>query len=235
MELLIIISGFFITAISTVVGFGSGLILLGISLFLFPIKEAIPFITIYYLFNNINKLVHFRKHIDFKISHNFLVLSIPGVIIGSMLMPYLPGNLLKKLLAIVILVLLLLRFTKVKIRTKVFSVQYKIGTFFYGLFSGLISTGSVIKALLFSDIGLFKEKFVATMAYTALFMNLIKIIIYSQYELLTVDEVPILIGLFLASYLGVFIGKKILSRIDKNIFEVIVYIMLILSAIKMMF
>lgn len=73
------------------------------------------------------------------------------------------------------------------------------------------------------------------MAFTAFFMNVLKIIVYSQYKLLSIKELPILIGLFCASFFGVILGKRILSKVNKKMFEEIVFTMLVLASIKMLF
>jgi uncharacterized membrane protein YfcA len=203
---------------------------LGISVVLFPLKEAIPLVTIYYLFNNINKLFQLRTAIDYSVSWPVIGWSMPFALLGSVLMPYAPESVIQKTLGGTILILISHMRTPVRRE----SWMFKAGASAYGFLSGFVGTGSAVKAMLFSDVGLLKEQFVATMAFTAMFLNLLKIGVYSQVQLLRPHDVPLYGGLFFASVVGVSLGKCLLSRLAARWFLWLVYGVLVATALELL-
>lgn len=102
--LFLIISAFFAEIAGTISGFGSSSILLPIAHQFFDYKNAIMLVAIYHIFGNTSRLTLTYKHWDKKI---FLLFGIPSVlatIIGASLVDAVNPNILKMILAIVLMI-----------------------------------------------------------------------------------------------------------------------------------
>jgi uncharacterized membrane protein YfcA len=80
-----------------------------------------------------------------------------------------------------------------------------------------------------------KETFVASMAASALPLNIIKISIFTWASLVAFEDMSYLIVLLLASYLGTHIGKYYLSKLKQKWFDHLVRLILLMLSISLIF
>ncbi len=228
----------FSSIMSSATGIGS-FILIPFAAIYFGPKEGVGIITIYFLAQNINKLVFFRKFINWKIAKKVIIWSIPGVIIGSLLLTVVPVELFKKILATLIIIYILndifkwLRKKKGAI-TKEDKKTIPLFGVFYGLTSGLIGSGNLIKGPLFVSLGIVKEAYIGTYAATSLFMNIPKIAIYFSTKIINVGSLIQSIPFIFISIIGTYIGKHFLSKIHNKVFSVLLYVFFIFSAVAIL-
>ncbi len=225
---------FFAAIVSSTVGFGAALIILSFSTFLLDYKILVGIVTVYFIANNIFKLIFFGKHIKWKIAGWILLGSLPLVILGSFLLIQVSAEILKRILGLIILFYVInyqFDFFK-KHKPKIYQMPL-IGAI-YGFFSGMVGVGDPIKAALLNQIGLVKQEFIATMAIIAFIQNIFKISIYSKFQLVTLNDWPIILGLIIASFCGIYIGRNIVKKISPNLFRKLVLLMLTIVAIKLL-
>ncbi len=223
------------TAISTVIGFGSALILISISSILFDVKWGIGITTVLYFFNTLNKTIQFNKSIDLSIALKVSILSIPGVIIGAFLMVASPEKYIYLLIAAISIIYLIFDLLGLARKFIISNPILYGSSFIYGFLSGIAGTGSIIKAVVFKQMKLKKEVFVATMAASALHLNLLKIGVFSYKSVIGIKDIPIMGGLLISSFIGVFLGKRLLSRISEKFFYVLVRFMLLGLSIRLIY
>jgi len=84
---------------SGVVGFGGGVILLGVLLLFLDPLEAIPVHGAIQIFSNSTRGIRLRSHIDRRIVANHLVLLIPGSLLGLLVASSVPVDLGRALIA----------------------------------------------------------------------------------------------------------------------------------------
>jgi uncharacterized protein len=227
-------SAFLASAISTITGFGSALILISISSMIFGIKWSIAITTFLYAFNTITKTILFRKHIDWYLTFLITVTAIPGVIGGSYFLLKSDASIIKSGLAIIALVYLVVDLLKRENTLKLNQLVLLTAGAVYGFLSGAVGTGSIIKAMVFKRLKLEKKQFVATMAITALPLNICKIAIFTSGALIDLSDLPLILGLLIASLSGTLLGKYFLNKLPEHVFYYLVRIMLLAIAIKIL-
>ncbi|MBI2135241.1 sulfite exporter TauE/SafE family protein [Candidatus Woesearchaeota archaeon] len=234
-EIIFLLLAFIISIFATPIGFGSALLLVPLSSFLLPIKSAIAVLTIFFMASNVSRIIIFRKHIDWKITLFILYGAIPFVFAGALLLVYAPSDIIEKILGIIILLYAIndyLNITK-KVKLKNYAISMVGGLF--GFFSGIIGTGNAITAALLTHMGIRKERFIATMAITALFVNAIKIGIYSKFALVTIDDIPLVAALIIIAFVGAYLGKNLVKMIKPELFRRLVLILLLVVSLKLLF
>jgi len=222
------------TLVSSVFGFGSALILILFGSLIFPIKETIAITTIFFLIHTVVRTLVFREHIDWPISKVVIISSIPFTVVGAVLMVRAPTLLLEQILGISVLLHIANKYLKVFPKIK-FNRAMLIGTgAVYGFTTGIIGTGAVIKAAVFSHLGLRKERFIATMAVTAVAINVIKVPIFTSYGLVSRENWWLVIGFTIIALIGAQIGKLVIRRIDPHAFKKVIDVLLVITAISLL-
>lgn len=222
------------SVLSASFGVGS-FVLIPLAAIVFGSKEAIGIITIYFLFQNINKIIVFRKHIDRGVALKMVLWSIPGAIVGSFALSFIPLGVFNKVLAVFILAYLANDVFEF-IPKKHYSVSMipLFGTL-YGFMSGLVGSGNLVKGPLFTSIGLLKESYIGTYAVTSFFVNVPKILVYMAIGVIVGSTFVKAIPFLFISIVGTYIGKHFLSKVPNDIFYYILNIFFAISAVVLLF
>lgn len=222
------------SVLSAALGAGAGFILIPLAALQFGAKESVGILAIYFLFQNTNKIVVFRRHIDWKIGTRVICWALPGVLIGSIALAYVPVDLFKNILAGVILLYLANDIFKLMPNKREPESVLPVLSIGYGFLSGLIGSGNVIKGPLFTSLGLLKETYVGTYAFTSFFMNLPKIITYSALGIIDGSAFVKAIPFLIISIIGTHSGKYLLGKIHNDVFYYVVTASFALSAIALL-
>lgn len=234
-EIIFLLLAFIISIFATSIGFGSALLLVPFSSFLLPIKNAIAVLTIFFMASNVSRIIIFRKHIDWKITLLILYGAIPLVFAGALLLVYAPSRIIEKILGVIILLYVINEYLKITKRIKLKNYAISAVGGLFGFFSGAIGTGNAITAALLTHIGIRKERFIATMAITAFFVNAIKIGVYSNFALITTNDMPIIAALIIIAFVGAYLGKNLVKMINPELFRRLVLILLLVVSLKLLF
>lgn len=210
---------FVAATISAIAGFGSALILISASSLVFDIKWSIAMTTFFYFFNTSLKTYSFRHHINWPLVMKLSFLAVPGTLLGAYCLLLIDVTWLSLGLAFVSLSYLFLDVLKLMPKYKVSDTVLLGSGFIYGFISGAMGTGSLIKAMVFKQLNMPKQAFVASMAASALPLNCIKIIVFVSASLIIWDDVMAIFALLLVSYLGTLLGKFCLLRVSQIGFE----------------
>lgn len=219
---------------SAALGTGGAFILIPLAALQFGAKESVGILTIYFLFQNTNKIAVYKNHIDWKIGWRVVWWSLPGVLIGSFALNYIPVEFFTKLLACLILVYIandVFKFMPKKHQPDALLPGLSI---LYGFLSGLAGSGNLVKGPLFTSLGLLKETYVGTYAFTALFVNIPKIAVYSATGILDGSAFLKSIPFIVISIVGTHLGKHLIGKIRNDIFYFIVTASFALSAIVLL-
>lgn len=222
------------SVLSAALGSGTGFVLIPLAALQFGAKESVGILAIYFLFQNINKIAVYRKHIDWKIGIRVICWSFPGVLIGSIALGYLPVELFKKILGCVILLYLTNDVFKLIPKKHEPEKLLPFLSMGYGFLSGLIGSGNVIKGPLFTSLGLLKQTYVGTYAFTSLFVNIPKIVTYFSMGILDNDAFFKAIPFLIISIVGTHAGKYFIGKIHNDIFYYIVTTSFALSAVALL-
>jgi len=223
---------FVAATISGAAGFGGALLLLPILTEIVGIKSAVPILTIGQLFGNASRVWFGRTELKWKPITLFLLSAIPLTIIGSYLFTDFKSENIKIMIGIFLILLVIYRRLNLK-KSSTGNLAMLFGGGLTGFLSGLIGSAGPLGAAFFLGLNLTATAYVASEAFTALTMHIIKTIIYNKYSLVGLTELYYGLFIGLVMILGSWTGKKIIEKLPQKKFILLVEILLIISAINM--
>lgn len=104
----------------------------------------------------------------------------------------------------------------------------------WGFLGGFIGDGNAVKAAVFDHVGMRKEEFIATMAFTSLIANLLKCPVYQS---AAIASVTLWTGVFLLvlAFIGSAVSQLIITRMKDESVRRIMLVFLTLAGIKLTF
>ncbi len=220
-----------LSAVLSVLQVASLLSFFGILVLFMEPAAVVPIATIFFLAMNLTKMRLFRASIDWALVRRLTVASVPGVLIGSLLLAYLPNDAVRRVVCALVIVMLACEILKIKLFDLDVSPRTLNGVGFgYGLMSGFLGSGSIVRTPLLLKLKLSKEAFIATAAAASLVSNVLKVGSYSATGLLTSYVLVNGILSIVIGIIGTHIGKALVDKIDERRFFTIVRLALLASA-----
>lgn len=220
--------------ISGSAGFGGALILLPILNGFVGIKAAVPILTVAQLLGNLSRAGFGFSEIKWRPVALFILGAFPATIIGARLFITLPKQSINIGIGVLLLIIVILR------RIKLFDFKIKEmvlipGGALVGFLSAVAGSAGPLGAAFFLGLNLPPLAYVASEAVTAVVMHLTKTIMYNKYALVGTSE--LLLGGFLglAMILGSWTGKKVIQKLSREKFLLLVEILLVISGIQLIF
>ncbi len=230
--ILIFFIAFIAATISGAAGFGGALLLLPVLTGTVGIKAAVPILTIGQMFGNASRVWFGRQELKWKPIIFFLLTAIPLTIIGSYLFTDIDSRKVK--IGIGGFLILLVIYRRVNIQKIALGEKgMLIGGGLTGFLSGLAGSAGPLGAAFFLGLNLTATAYVASEAFTALTMHLTKTIVYNKYSLIGKNELYYGLFIGIAMILGSWAGKKIIEKLSKERFTLLVELLLILSGVQM--
>lgn len=221
--------------LSTIAGFGGSLVLVSVLAFFYDVDLAVAASAPVMLANNLGKAGVFFRHIDWKAAFTMLFGTLPGAWIGAALLISLPAGPLKKLVGILLLLGVVVSFTRDRQRFRIGKVGLFVMSILYGFFSGLAGAGGPTKALALATYGLSKERFVGTAALVSFCSALIKIPIYHAGGLFPSQTRILILFLILSCFVAISWGRLILARLQESRFRWLLASSILASCVKIIF
>ncbi|MEX0862701.1 sulfite exporter TauE/SafE family protein [Nitrosopumilus sp.] len=231
-EIMFFVIGFVSEIIGTMAGFGSSTIFLPFASYFIDFKTALVLVAIFHLFGNISRITFFRHGLDKNVLLIFGVPSFIFSLIGATLVGDLPQAVLKLILGMFLIFISITLLLRPKLSFPTNKKCLFLGGGVSGFIVGLIGTGGALRAVFLTGLKIDKEKYIATAAVIALGTDASRIPSYLNSGFLTEQYyyfIPILFGI---AFVGSFIGKKLVNRIEQNKFKKIVLIAVMLASIK---
>jgi hypothetical protein len=233
--IILIILGFFSEILGTMAGFGSSTIFLPLASYLVEFKTALVLVAIFHLFGNVSRITFFRHGLDWNV---LLIFGTPSFIlslIGATLVGNLSQTFLKLILGIFLIVLSVLFLIKPQLAFRANRKSLVLGGGVSGFLVGLIGTGGALRAAFLTGLKMDKEKYIATSAVVALGTDATRIPYYISSGFLPEQYYYLIPFLFVSAFLGSYVGRKIVTRIDQEKFKKMVLIAIILVSVKFIF
>jgi len=212
----------------TVGGFGSSIFFVPVASFFFEPKLVLGITAFFHVFSNISKLILFGKKIDFKVAIKFIIPSVIGVIIGALLIANQSGEVFALLIGIFLVLFAIYFLIYPQDAILASNKNIIIGGSTAGFLAGFLGTGGVIRGAAMAAFNLEKNVFVATSALVDLFVDISRSVIYYQNEFIAFDKLIYILPLIAISFVGSFIGKLILNKLNQDKFRKIVLILIAL-------
>lgn len=229
---IIFLTSYLAATISGAAGFGGALVLLPILTGIVGIKAAVPILTIGQIFGNASRVWLGRHELKWKPIIFFLLTAIPLTILGSYLFTEIDGDKIKIGIGAFLILLVVYRRTTIK-QIMPGDKGMLLGGGLTGFLSGLAGSAGPLGAAFFLGLNLTATAYIASEAFTALIMHLTKTVVYNKYALAGPTE--LYYGLFIgvAMVLGSWTGKKIIERLNRETFILLVEFLLIISGIQL--
>jgi len=221
--------------VGTLGGFGSSTIMLPVIVLFFPLPQALLFVGIIHWFNDIWKIILFKKGVRWKLILGF---GIPGIVtsfLGATLAITTPVQILSRILGaflIAYVVFLAIKPTFKLAQTNLTSVS---GGSLSGFFAGVFGVGGAIRGLFLSAFDLPKAVYIFTSGAIALVIDSTRLLTY--YSGGVSLEKGLLIGLLVfipTSFVGAGIAKRTIDKIPQNKFRIVVASFLFLVGVKLL-
>ncbi len=220
--------------IGTLAGFGISTIMVPVLLIFLPLPQTLLLVGIIHWFNDIWKIILFRKGIRWKL---FLAFGLPGIFasfLGSSLSLRISREILSRALGVFLIAyVLFIIFNKTFKLSQKLSVAMSSGAL-TGFFAGIFGIGGEINAVALSAFNLEKAIYVATAGAISFMIDSTRIATYVSGG---VRLEPVLLSGFLifvpASFIGAMLGKKGVEKIPQEKFRNFVAVFIFLLGLKL--
>jgi uncharacterized membrane protein YfcA len=182
----------------------------------------------------------FRKYGSWAQVWPLLFPALVGMTLGFILLQYLPNEVMKPVIGIIILAMALIQILRAFYSAQIERLAMSAGFRYSSAASGGIATvlanaAGPIFQLYFLTIRLPKMELIGVCARFFLVANLIKLPLNAQLNLITKETM--MFNLYLAPVLaiGIFVGKKFLHRIPQKGFEYLILIFAMIAGIRLTF
>jgi uncharacterized membrane protein YfcA len=214
-------AAFLLALLSSVAGFGGGVLLLPVFTALFGLRFAVPMLTLTQLSSNGGRLWFNRRDVRRPLVGWFAAGAVPFAVAGGVLLAHAPLSPLKRALGVFLIAVVIWR------RFRPDPGKPRDGTFVAvgaasGFGSALLGSVGPLTAPFFLAYGLTRAAYIGTEAAAALTMHLTKLAVYGAGDLLTGRVLLYGAALTPATVAGAWAGRKIVGRVGDRAFVLLV-------------
>lgn len=220
--------------LGTLAGFGSSVIFVPLAEFFYSASLVLSLTSILHVFSNTSKVWLFWKHIDRRL---FLLYGIPSLIltiIGAYLTGIYAFEYIEWGLSIFLIIFSLLFLLYPHLKLKASNTNAILSGGVAGFLAGFMGTGGAIRGMSLVAFDLGKSAFVGTSAAIDFGVDLSRMLIYFQNGFFETSYLIYIPLLFIASFLGSYLGKQLLHRISQESFKKLVLLLLLAIGIAML-
>lgn len=211
----------------TVGGFGSSMLFVPLAGLFLEFHAVLGITALFHVGSNLSKISLFRAGVDRKVLLQIGIPSVLMVLVGAWLSRYANNILLSWILgAFLVAFSALLLSGRIGALPDSPAVRYSGGVL-SGFTAGLLGTGGAIRGLLLSAIDLPKTVFIATSAIIDLAIDFSRSVVYTANGFVKLSDLPLVILLFGISYLGSWIGKRLLDYVPEQRFKQLVLLLIL--------
>ena len=214
--------------IGTIAGFGSSVFFVPLAGLFLDFHSVLALTSILHVFSNLAKLILFGRHIRWRL---LVLLGIPSVllvIIGAYLSAILKFQFTELLLGLFLTSFGLFFFLRPQAKLSQNKINAIAAGGIAGFLAGLIGTGGAIRGLALAAFNLEKGNFVATSAAIDSGVDFSRMIIYLRNGFLTTAFYWYIPALVAIAFIGSYLGKLALNRIDQTMFRKIALALIVI-------
>lgn len=230
--LLLALGAFCAALLSGVAGLGGGLIYLPFLAEGIGLRKAIPVLACLLLVGNFSRMYFSRHELRWDIAGRFLIGTIPGALVGALLYTVLSATVIARAVGVFLLIYVVLAVARIQWPRKADLRQLPYVGGVAGFVSAIIGGSGPVIAPFCLRFGLVKGAFLSTDAIVAASMHVVKIVVYSHARLLTLEDLTYILPLAALMVLGTWIATIVLTRINENIFRMIVTFLLAVIGLR---
>jgi uncharacterized protein len=217
--------------LGTISGFGSSILFVPLAAFFFEFKTVLGITAVFHVFSNLSKIYLFRTGLDKNIARRLGIPAVVAVIAGALLTELVPQQELELTMCVVLigLSIYLIIFSNKKIEPT--NTNLITGGLTSGFLAGLIGSGGAIRGLTLTAFQLEKNIFLATSAMIDLGVDASRTVVYYANGYMVKELsflIPFLLGI---SFVGSWLGKKLLAYIPQAKFKLLVLSIIMLTSL----
>ena len=230
--LFISLAAFLASVLSGVAGFGGAMVFLPFLVAAYGARPAVPILTVAVLLGNASRVYFNRRELKLALVGFFSLGSVPFAILGSLVYVALPAFWIKKSIGLFLLFSVLYQRIHHPVRVRNSWIFVPLGAV-SGFLSAIVGGIGPLSSPFFLAYGLTKEAFVGTEAFCAAGMHLAKSLAYHRLEVLAGPELKAGLGLGVMMILGSYAARKILERLSREKFLLLVDVLMVLIGLYM--
>jgi uncharacterized membrane protein YfcA len=215
--------------LSSVAGFGGGVLLLPVFTALFGLRTAVPVLTLAQMSSNGARVWFNRGDLRWPIIARFALGAVPLAVAGGLLLAQAPLGPLKRLLGVFLIAVVLWRRLRPHPRAPGSRAFVAVGAA-SGFGSALLGSVGPLTAPFFLAAGLTRGAYIGTEAACALVMHASKIGAYGAGALLNPRVLMLGAALTPATLAGAWLGRKTLGHVSDRLFVLLVEAALLVAA-----
>lgn len=227
--------GFIAGAITSVVGFGGGLVLVAMLSTVVSPHEVVALTAPVLMLGNVHRSWIFRSEVDPLVLRWFVIGAIPATLAGAMMLPQLPADGLRFAMGL-FLVAFVIRETITfnRRRTGLPLPMLGVAGLANGGVSATIGGGGPLSAPFLHAYGLVRGAFIGTESAGSAVVQGLKSLVFAVMGLLTIGHLPASVIAVVSISVGNRAGQSLLMRVSDRLFQRMLLAMLILLGIRLM-
>lgn len=221
------------SVLSGVAGFGGAMVFLPALVAVYGVRPSVPILTVAVLLGNLSRVYFNRRELNLRLVGVFSLGSVPFAILGAWVYVSLPVDWIKKAIGLFLVASVIYQRLHHPVRITRQWVFVPLGAL-SGFLSALVGGIGPFSSPFFLAYGLVKEAFVGTEAFCAVGMHLVKSLAYGHLAVLGRLELVRGLAFGAVMVLGSYVATKILQRLSRERFLVLVELLLVIVGILML-
>ncbi len=219
--------------IGTFAGFGATTVLLPLTLFLFPPKQAIVLVGAFHFLGTTFRTILFARSIHLRLALLFGIPSLVLAALGASLLPRIDPGFLTRLVGALIIFYALTGLLGRRLILPKHPLVVTIGGALVGFLAGLIGTAGALRGAFLTAWKLPPKVYLGTAAVMGLGADIVRVVIYQQTGLLQLT-LPLFLTLATVALIGTYLGKTLAQKTQTQIFNRIVFLALLLAGLRLL-
>lgn len=211
--LFLIVFAFFTSALTAAAGIGGGMLMLGVMSYLLPVIALIPVHGLVQLGSNASRSWIQREHINWRIALVFMIGAIIGALLGALVIVQLPERILFGLIGIFILLMVWVKFPKLKSANTWIVIAGGAVTNFISMFAG--ATGPLV-AVFLNNLFESHKNMVATVGMTMTAQHGFKILAFGIVGFTFGEWLPLIFAMICMGFLGARAGTALMNKLPEK-------------------
>jgi uncharacterized membrane protein YfcA len=233
-DLVLVISAFGCEVLGALSGFGSSTFFVPVAQLIENFRFVLALTAFLHCFGNLSRIFVFHKNFNRSL---FLKLAIPSIAftgLGAVLNDYVDPSFVAKVLGVgLIFISGMMFFYHQKLKTRNLTIPILLSAI-SGFMTGFIGTGGAIRGVALASMNIESNLFVSLSSSIDVGGDFLRLLIYLKNGYMDWNQwfyVPLLAA---AGYLGALVGKKILQRINQELFYRIVAVFVFIGGIGLL-
>jgi len=226
---------FFAAFTQSVAGFGAALVAMSLLTLLLPITFVTPLVALMGTFITISIFLRLRRHFDIKKVLPMAIGALPGIPFGIYFLTNFPEDIVKKILAVVLLLYSVYSLLNVRHSRKIRTEWGYLFGFLSGCLGGAFNTNGPPAIVYTSMQSWSKDDITVTLQSFFLLSGIMLITMHGLHGLITVNVLNHFFLLIPVIIAGVVAGSFVYDKVDQVSFRKMVYVLLVVLAIVLFF